>query len=121
MAATHHLAGYGQFEDVVSHVRVGGFIEYYVDDNKAIFRVTSFLDSSQWEESVYRRPAAMSIIRNQISLLREMSGVEDLGHERIPDTTLDLCLACGGVGFNEDQDGNQIDCPECEGQGGTGI
>lgn len=119
MTGYHHLSGYGEFMDKVEHVMVGGRMEFYVDEVKAIFRVASLLTPDLWEVSIYRRPAAVSVIRNQISMLREVSGVEDLGDERIPDDdALEMCLACGGVGSNEDEDGNQITCRECNGTGG---
>lgn len=119
MTGYHHLSGYGEFMDKVEHVRVGGLMEFYVDETKAIFRVASPLTPDKWEESIHRRPSSISVIRNQICLLREVSGVEDLGDERIPDDeVVEMCLACGGVGFNEDEDGNQITCTVCNGTGG---
>lgn len=120
MADHHHLSGYGEFIDKVEHVRVGGLMEFYADESKAIFRVASPLTPDHWEESIYHRAPSISLIRNQICMLREVSGVEDLGDARIPDDVLEMCLACGGVGWNEDEDGNQITCTVCDGEGWTG-
>ena len=114
-----HLSGYGEFIDQVEHVRVGGLMEFYADESKAIFRVASPLTPNHWEESIHRRPSSISLIRNQICMLREVSGVIDLGNERIPNDILDMCLACGGVGWYEDDEGNQITCTVCDGEGWT--
>ncbi len=117
MAATHYLSGYGEFEDKVEHLLVGGLMEFYVDEKKAIFRVANPLTPTQWDESIHRRPSSISVIRNQICMLREVSGVQDLGDTRIPDDILEMCIACGGVGWYEDQEGNQITCTVCDGEG----
>jgi hypothetical protein len=117
MADYAHLAGYGEFDDVVAHVRIAGFMELYADKKKAIFRVASSTDPSLALESVYRRPEIISTIYNQICMLREVNGVVDLGTDPIIDRELAMCGACGGVGWNEDADGNQIDCEWCHGEG----
>ncbi len=117
MADFEHLIGYGSFYDTVSHIMIGGSIELYADPEKAIWRVTSPVDPLRTERVVFRRPPVVSSMHILISVMREVAGVVDLGHAILSDPELAMCTACSGVGFNEDEDGNQITCRECQGEG----
>ncbi len=66
-----HLSGYGEFIDKVDHVRVGGRMEFYVDDVKAIFRVASLLTPDHWDVAIYRDPAVIAAFGTLSQMIRE--------------------------------------------------
>ena len=66
-----HLSGYGEFIEKVEHVRVGGRMEFYVDEVKAIFRVASLLTPDQWDVAIYRDPAVIAAFRTLSQMIRE--------------------------------------------------
>lgn len=117
MVGYEYLSGYGDFEDGVRHIRIGSHLEYYVDDRKAIFRTAVPENAKGWQERVFTHPVAMRTMRQQIEMLRNAPGVEDLGEGRLEDDVIYICPACGGAGWYEDEEGNRKDCRICEGFG----
>ena len=67
----NHLSGYGEFIDKVEHVGVGGRMEFYVDEVKAIFRVASLLTPDHWDVAIYRDPAVIAASGILSQMIRE--------------------------------------------------
>jgi len=117
MAGFEHLVGHVAFQDTVNHILLQSGVELYTDEGKAIIWLSNPEHPELNQRIVFRRPSAVTSITILICAWREVQGAIDLGKDRIPDIELAFCAACGGVGWYEDEDGNQIDCETCETKG----
>jgi hypothetical protein len=115
---THeHLVGIVAFKDLVNHVLLQSGAEFYTDREKAIIWLSNPQHPELNQRLVFRKPAVVSAYTILICAWREVQGVIDLGKELIPDIEREFCVACGGAGWFEDGDGNQVDCEICETKG----
>jgi len=117
MAGYEHLIGHVALQDTVNHILVQSGVELYTDAEKAIIWLSNPGNPELNQRIVFRRPPAVASITILICAWREVQGAIDLGKERIPDIERVFCMACGGVGWYEDEDGNQLDCEVCDAQG----
>lgn len=117
MAGYEHLIGHVAFQDTVNHILLQSGVELYTDETKAIIWLSNPHRPELNQRLVFRRPPAISSFTILICAWREVQGAIDLGKDRIPDIETVFCVACGGVGWYEDGDGNQVDCAICETKG----
>lgn len=117
MAGYEHLVGHVAFQDTVNHILLQSGVELYTDESKAIIWLSNPHRPELNQRLVFRRPPAISSFTILICAWREVQGAIDLGKDRIPDLEATFCTACGGVGWYEDADGNQIDCEVCAAKG----
>jgi hypothetical protein len=117
MAAFEHLIGHVSFYDVVNHIMVGGTMELYADRKKAIVWITNHEHPERNDRIVFRQPPVVSSYHILICSLRDVQGTVDLGKDPIAEPELAMCVACSGVGWNNDEDGNEITCERCNGEG----
>ena len=117
MAGFEHLVGHVAFQDTVNHILLQSGVELYTDEGKAIVWLSNPQHPELNQRLVFRRPPVVSSFTILICAWREVQGVVDLGKDRIPDIEIAFCTACGGVGWYEHSDGNQVDCDVCETKG----